>query len=46
MASGVAAGNAAVQGELWIRIRKVSGYTSKIETAQFGVYDDTTQVGS
>ena len=41
-----AAGTAVKQGELWIRIRKVSGYASKIETAVYGVYDDLTQVGS
>jgi hypothetical protein len=41
-----AAGTAAKQGELWIRIRKVSGYASKIETAVYGVYDNLTQVGS
>ena len=40
------ADNSAVQGELWIRIRKVSGYTSKIETAQYGIYDDLNAVGS
>lgn len=37
---------AAVQGEVWVRIRKVSGYASKIETAVYGVYDDLTQVGA
>jgi hypothetical protein len=37
---------AAVQGEVWIRIRKVSGYASKTETAVYSVYDDLTQVGS
>lgn len=36
----------AVQGEVWIRIRKVSGYASTIETPVFGVYDNTTVVGS
>lgn len=41
-----AAGTAAKQGELWIRIRKVSGYASKIETAVYGIYDNLTQVGS
>ena len=40
------ADNSAVQGEVWLRIRKVSGYTSKIETAQFGIYDDLNAVGS
>lgn len=37
---------AAIQGEVWIKLRKVSGYASKIETAQFSVYDNTTVVGS
>jgi hypothetical protein len=41
-----AAGTAAKQGELWIRVRKVSGYASKTETAQFGIYDNLTAVGS
>lgn len=40
------AAGAAVQGEVWIRIRKVSGYASKIETAVFSTYDNLTQVGS
>lgn len=40
------AAGTAVQGELWIRIRKVSGYASKIETAVYGVYDNLTAVGS
>lgn len=39
-------GTTAVQGELWIRIRKVSGYASKIETAAYSVYDNLTAVGS
>lgn len=34
------------QSECWIRLRKVSGYTSKIETAIFGQYDDPNAVGS
>lgn len=42
----VTAAGAAVQGELWIRVRKVSGYASKTETAVFGVYDNLTAVGS
>ena len=40
------AAGAAIQGELWIRIRKVAGYASKIETAVYGIYDNTSQVGS
>ena len=37
---------AAVQGEVWIRLRKIDGYVSKIETAQFGTYDNTLVQGS
>lgn len=32
--------------QVWILLRKVAGYSSKIETAQFSVYDDTNAVGS
>jgi hypothetical protein len=32
--------------QVWIVLRKVSGYSSKIETAEFSVYDDTNAVGS
>lgn len=32
--------------QLWLLLRKVSGYSSKIETAQFSIYDNTTAVGS
>ena len=32
--------------ELYLKLRKVSGYAPKIETAQFGVYDDPNVVGS
>lgn len=31
--------------QLWMLLRKTSGYSSKIETAQYSVYDDTTKVG-
>ena len=31
---------------VWLTLRKVSGYANKIETAQFGSYDDETAVGS
>jgi hypothetical protein len=31
---------------VYLNLRKVSGYKSKIETAQFSVYDDTNAVGS
>ena len=33
------------QAECWLRLRKVAGYVSKIETAAYGIYDDTTKVG-
>lgn len=36
---------AAVQGELWLRLRKNSGYQNKIETTTYGVYDNTRIVG-
>lgn len=32
--------------ELYLKLRKVSGYAPKVETAQFSVYDDTNTVGS
>jgi hypothetical protein len=31
---------------LYLKLRKVSGYAPKVETAQFSVYDDTNTVGS
>jgi len=31
--------------QVWILLRKAGGYSSKIETAQFSVYDDITKVG-
>ena len=31
--------------QVWLLLRKVTGYSSKIETAQFSVYDDITKVG-
>ena len=34
------------QAELILRVAKTSGYSSKIETAQFSVYDNTSVVGS
>ena len=34
------------QAELMIRVAKVTGYSSKIETSQFSVYDNTSVVGS
>ena len=40
------AGGAAKQGELWLRLRKTDGFASKIETAQFGIYDNVLVQGS
>ena len=34
------------QMEVWMLLRKASGYTSKIETHKFGSYDNETVVGS
>lgn len=34
------------QGECWIKLRKVSGYAPKIETAAYGPYDNTSVVGA
>lgn len=31
--------------QVWMLLRKASGYSSKIETAQYSVYDDITKVG-
>lgn len=32
--------------QVWIVLRKVSGYSSKIETAEYSVYDNVNAVGS
>jgi hypothetical protein len=37
---------AAVQGEIWIKVRKNSGYYGKIETTQFGALDNELVYGS
>lgn len=34
------------QGEVWLRLKKMSGYKSTIEDATFGSYDDPTVAGS
>lgn len=34
------------QCELWMKVRKVSGYATKVETATYGAYDDETRVGA
>lgn len=31
--------------QLWLYLRKGAGYVSKVETAQFGPYDNTTLIG-
>jgi len=31
---------------VYLTLRKVGGYANKVETAQFGIYDDVTAVGS
>lgn len=36
----------AVQGEIWIKLRKNSGYYGKIETTQFGALDNELVYGS
>lgn len=33
-------------GEVWLRLHKVAGYNLKVEPATFGIYDDTSSVGS
>ena len=33
------------QSELWLRVRKVAGYKSKIEDGWYGSYDDPTIIG-
>lgn len=32
--------------QLWLVLRKAGGYSSKVETAEFGIYDNTNAVGS
>lgn len=32
--------------EIWLKLRKFSGYNTKIETGAFGIHDDTDAVGS
>jgi hypothetical protein len=40
----VTIGGAAAQ--LYLKVRKVGGYATKVETATYGAFDDTTAVGS
>jgi hypothetical protein len=42
----VNASAAAVQGEVWLRLRKVDGYAGKIETTLYGIYDNVLVTGS
>mgnify|MGYP006943626367 CR=1 FL=1 len=32
--------------ELYLKLKKVSGYKSKVETAEYGAYDDESRVGA
>ena len=34
------------QAECWLKIRKVSGYATKVEDATYGAYDDPTVIGA
>lgn len=34
------------QCELWMKVRKVSGYKTKVENEVYGAYDDVTRVGA
>jgi hypothetical protein len=34
------------QAECWVRLRKVSGYATKVEYATYGAYDDESRVGA
>ena len=36
----------AVECQIYLILRKVDGYSTKVETAQFGIYDNETVVGS
>jgi hypothetical protein len=33
-------------GEVWLKLRKVAGYKSKIEDWKYGSYDDPTRIGA
>lgn len=37
---------AGAEAQIYLTVRKVGGYATKVENAQFGSYDDPTQVGS
>lgn len=32
--------------QVWLKLRKISGYVSSIEIADFGAHDDPTKIGS
>jgi hypothetical protein len=32
--------------EVWLKLRKVSGYATKVEDATYGAYDDPTRIGA
>ena len=42
--SVVTSGGAAM--EVWLKLRKVSGYATMIEDAAYGAYDDPTRIGA
>ena len=37
---------AGAEAQVYLTLRKVGGYATKVETAVFGAYDDQTAVGS
>ena len=37
---------AGAEAQVYLVLRKVDGYSSKVETAEFGIYDNQTVVGS
>jgi hypothetical protein len=34
------------EAHIYLTLRKIGGYATKVETAEFGSHDDTTVVGS
>jgi len=44
--SDITATIAGAEGQVYLILRKVSGYATKVENATFGSYDDPTQVGA
>jgi hypothetical protein len=45
-ASDIVVTIAGAEAQCYLTLRKVSGYTTKVETAVYGAYDDETQVGA